>query len=285
MTKFFQLETDFRTVNCGMSYVFQLEDGRFVILDGGYFADGQAEALHDFLLAHANGKIRVAAWLFSHAHQDHIGAFINYIRMYRDTEIEELVYNFQPADFSNISADWKGKDDYATFHEFYVAVDECLPGIKTLHPKRGESFRAGEAEFAVLYTYEDAREPITNFNDNSTVFMANVCGVRILLPGDAATLGSQVLLEKPEALACDMVQVAHHGFHGAAKEVYEAAGAKVILWPAPRYEMANNASRPANDYLLHCGAEIVLANDGTACFTLPEITKYDLEPRIFPDKV
>ena len=76
MMKFYQMETDFRTVNCGLCNVFILEDGSFIIEDGGHFTDGQAEALHDFLSAHSKGTIRVAAWLFSHAHADHIGAFI-----------------------------------------------------------------------------------------------------------------------------------------------------------------------------------------------------------------
>ena len=284
MVRFYQLETDFRTVNCGMTYVFILEDGRFVIEDGGYFADGQAEALHDFLLSHSDGKIRVAAWLFSHAHQDHIGAFINYIRMYRDTEIEHLIYQFQSADFSNIDPNWKSKDDYATFHEFYVAVRECLPGVKIVNPLRGDTFSIGTLGFEVLYTYLDAEEPITNFNDHSIVFRVTCEGRKILLLGDAASVASKVLLKTPEFLACDMVQVAHHGFRGAEKEVYEHTGASIALWPTASYEMEKNAIRPANDYLLHeSGMTAILSNDGTAEFHLPDLS-YTVLPRVFPDK-
>ncbi len=81
MTRFYQLETDFRYVNCGMCYVLRLESGELVVLDSGYFAPGQAEALHAFFLSLCPGNIRIKAWIFSHAHQDHIGAFINYARL------------------------------------------------------------------------------------------------------------------------------------------------------------------------------------------------------------
>ena len=76
-------------------------------------------------------------------------------------------------------------------------------------------------------------------------------GTRILMLGDAAALASRVLLKAPEKLACDMVQVAHHGSFGMSKEVYTLTGARVALWPAARYEMAKNDELSANRYLLY----------------------------------
>ena len=286
MIRFYQMETDFRSVNCGLCDVFILEDGSFIIEDGGHFTDGQAEALHDFLAARSEGRIRVAAWLFSHAHADHIGAFIDYIRKFRDTEIETLIYRFQPMDFSHVSADWKSNDEYAPLREFYVAVGECLPDVKIIRPVRGETYRFGSVSFEVLYTYLDAEEKITDFNDHSIVYRADCGGTRILLLGDAAALASRVLLKTPEKLACDMVQVAHHGSFGMSKEVYTLTGARVALWPAARYEMEKNETLSANRYLLYeSGMKHILSNDGTAAFCLPdEKLDYSILPRVFPDK-
>ena len=123
MTRFYQLETDFRYVNCGMCYVLKLESGELAVLDGGYFAPGQAEALHAFFSQLCPEGIRIKAWLFSHAHQDHIGAFINYARLYPDTCIERIYHAFQPMDFSGVTGDWKVSDP-ATFKEFYTVLDE-----------------------------------------------------------------------------------------------------------------------------------------------------------------
>ena len=286
MMKFYQMETDFRTVNCGLCNVFILEDGSFIIEDGGHFTDGQAEALHDFLSAHSKGTIRVAAWLFSHAHADHIGAFIDYIRKYRDTKIETLIYRFQPADLSHVSTDWKSNDEYAPLREFPVAVAECLPDANIINPVRGETYRFGSLSFEVLYTYLDAEEKITDFNDNSIVYRADCGKTRILLLGDAAAAASKALLKAPEKLACDIVQVAHHGSFGMSKEVYECTGARVALWPAARYEMAKNEKYSANRYLLYeSGMKHILSNDGTAEFSLPdEKLDFSVLPRVFPDK-
>lgn len=286
MTEFYQLETDFRTVNCGMSYVLKLDNGSVFIIDGGYFTDGQAEDLHRFLEGICPGEIHIRGWFFSHAHQDHIGAFINFIRLYPEVKIDELFYAFQPMNFDGVTGDWKSSDP-ATFKEFYVACAELPADVKHHILKTGERFEIDEAAFDVLYTYEDADCVITNFNDNSAVLMLTCKGSKIFLPGDIADVGSRALMKHPELLKCDIVQVSHHGFNGATPEVYQAAAAHTVLWPAPQYEMDRNASRPANSWLLNeSGADIIIAADGTAKLTLPYTRgTSEVLPRVFPDKV
>lgn len=283
MSELYQLETDFRAVNCGMCYVLKLDSGELVVLDGGYFAPGQAEALHAFFEKLCPGGIRIRAWMFSHAHQDHIGAFINYLRLYPKERIDCVCYAFQPMDFSGVSGDWRASDP-ATFKEFYVALSERQPKLIEHSFTTGETLDFDEARFEVLYTYRDAEEPITNFNDNSTVLMLTCRGTRVLLPGDAAAVAARFLMKKPEKLSCDVVQVSHHGFNGLPLEVYRAAGAHTALWPTPAYEMEPNARREANAYLLK-SAQTVLAANGTACLSLPyEKGSFRIFPRIFPDK-
>jgi len=285
MTEFYQLETDFRYVNCGMSYVLRLECGDVFIVDGGYFAEGQAEELHRFLEGICPHGIHIRGWFFTHAHQDHVGAFINFVRLYPDIVIDELIYAFQPMDFSGVSGDWKSSDP-ATFREFYVAAGELRGDVRTRILKTGEHFEIDEAAFDVLYTYNDADCEIRNFNDNSAVLMLTCRGTRILLLGDVADVGSAALLKQPSQLKCDIVQVSHHGFHGAPPEVYKAASAHTALWPAALYEMDRNASRPANSWLLNeSGADIILSARGTARLNLPyEKGTSVVLPRVFPDK-
>ncbi|MBQ3762505.1 MAG: hypothetical protein II875_10920 [Clostridia bacterium] len=45
----------------------------------------------------------------------------------------------------------------------------------------------------MLYTYADAKEKITNFNDNSAVLMLSCKGTRVLFPGNAASVAGKVL--------------------------------------------------------------------------------------------
>ena len=283
MSTLYQLETDFRYVNCGMCYVLKLDDGSLAVLDSGYFSPGQAEALHEAFEKLCPQGIRIRAWFFSHAHQDHIGAFINYLRLYPEEQIDKLYYAFQPMDFSNVTGDWKSCDE-ATFREFYVATEERKKRIDVHTLVRGEHIALGEADIEVLYTFADADEPITNFNDNSAVLMLTCCGTRILFLGDAAPVASKALMKSPEKLRCDVVQVAHHGFNGATVEVYRAAGAHTALWPTPLYEMDRNAGRPANAYLLET-CDTVLSAKGTAALKLPYSKgSYALWGRVFPDK-
>ncbi|MBQ4451810.1 MAG: MBL fold metallo-hydrolase [Clostridia bacterium] len=283
MTRFYQLETDFRYVNCGMCYVLRLESGELIVLDGGYFAPGQAEALNAFFRELCPKGIRIRAWMFSHAHQDHIGAFINYVRLFPDTPIGRIYHAFQPMDFSGVTGDWKDSDP-ATFREFYTALKEMGEKADVHVFETGEVIDIDEARFEVLYTYRDAEEEITNFNDNSAVLMLSCRGTRILLPGDAAAVGAKALMKRPDKLKCDIVQLSHHGFFGLPEEVYAAAGAHTSLWPTPFYEVEKNAARQANAFLART-TDVILSNRGTACLELPYAKgTYTLLPRMFPDK-
>ena len=283
MPRLYQLETDFRYVNCGMCYVLELDSGEAVILDSGYFSPGQAEALHAFLEEICSNGIKIRAWLFSHAHQDHIGAFINFVRLYPDTKIEGLYFAFQPCDFSAVSGDWR-ESDLNTFNEFYVALSELAPKPPVHSLKTGETFTFDEASFKVLYTYSDAEEEITNFNDNSAVLMLSCKGTRVLFPGDAAAVAARFLMKKPQELKCDMVQVSHHGFFGLPMCVYQAADAHTALWPTASYEIENNAARDSNAWLFK-NADCVFSSGGTAVFELPYTPgSYKRLKRVFPDR-
>ncbi len=92
----------------------------------------------------------------------------------------------------------------------------------------------------------------STFNDHSTVLRAETAGWSLLFLGDLYKEGSRILLHRcPEKLKCDIVQVAHHGFAGATRELYRAAEAHYALWPSTEENIADNITREANDYLLH----------------------------------
>ena len=58
----------------GMSYVITLEDGRYVIIDGGYGGAADHHILYNYLKDNnkrKDKKIVIAAWIFTHDHSDH----------------------------------------------------------------------------------------------------------------------------------------------------------------------------------------------------------------------
>lgn len=278
MTKLAQLCLDFSLVGCGMSYVFTLDDGSFFLIDGGYFTPGEEDRLFRFLKDRSTGKPHIAGWFFSHAHQDHVGNFIQFIRKYRDAvQLDRLLYNFQPYDFSDLSetVDWRNSDP-ATFREFYRALDDCCAGVERRILKTGDRLRLGELTLDVLYTHEDLDVDVQSvrFNDCSTVLRVTANGQRILFLGDVYVEGCRLLMRSPEALDCEIVQVAHHGFSGATVELYRAVGARVALWPTPDFTFENmrvDQKREANLYLLNESEiqEHWIAGQGDMEFTLP----------------
>ena len=68
------------------------------------------------------------------------------------------------------------------------------------------------------------------------VFTINTGKNKILFLGDAGKILSKKLLEKQkENLKSDIVQMAHHGQAGVKESLYKAIGAKISLWPTPKW--------------------------------------------------
>ncbi len=274
-TKLYQLELDQTLMNCGMSYVFKLCNGRFIILDGGYFSPGEEDRLYRFLCERCNGTPEISAWFFSHAHQDHMGNFIQFIQKYNGSvKIEKLLYNFQPVDLSKADGDWKLKaNDLATIKEFYSTINKYCNDMEIVTLRTGDKMKFGELTLDVLYTQEDLYPAESSFNDYSTVITTTVGGQKILWLGDIYQKGSQIMLNNPDILKCDIVQVAHHGNSGATPSLYAATEAKVVLWPTPDYmmEKIKKGSNEANNFLLHelNAKEHFISGNGTVEFSLP----------------
>ncbi len=248
-----QLQLDQSIVDCGMSYVFQLDSGRFFLIDGGYFSPGEAERLLGFLKEKCGGKPIVEGWFFSHAHQDHIGVFLDMIENHRDEiEIREMIYTFQPMDLPETSEGWRiESNDLATVKRFCEDVERVCRDIPVRRPHTGDVWRVGELTLEVLYTWEDL-EGESNFNDHCTVLRVECRGQVLLFTGDVYYKGSRFLLDhKADRIKCDILQVSHHGYRGGTTELYRATGAKVALWPTPDYRMEEICKNEPTRYLFY----------------------------------
>lgn len=273
MTTLYQLKLDQSIADCGMSYVYQLKNGHYFLIDGGYFTPGEAERLYRFLCAHCEGKPVIEGWFFSHAHQDHIGVFLDMVEQHRqDIELRELIYNFQPLELPETSEGWRMKNnDLATVRRFYEDVAAYCAHVPVRTPHAGDCWQVGELTIEALLTYDLLDEP-TTFNDHSTVLRITCGGQAVLFLGDVFEVGSRILLTRcPEKLRCDLVQVSHHCFAGATRALYQATEAKVALWSAADYAMRPNRDRDANHYLLYEAPiqEHFLNAQGDKAFRLP----------------
>lgn len=271
-TTLYQMELDYRNIDCGMCYITQCNDGSFFIIDSAHmFSTNDHMRLYKFLrsLTPAGEEIVISGWFFSHAHQDHIAKFMDFIETgFNDCKIESLYYNF-PALTVKGADKWHGYDKQ-TMREFdeLVAKHPELPIVK---PHTGQRFFIRNLEFEVLFTHEDIYPyDLSCFNDSSTILLMTVDDCKVLFLGDTNTFGSNMLCKRYGTyLDSDIVQVAHHGFDGGNVEVYDYISAKIALFPTRQDKFDENLYREANKKVLELSEENYIAGNGTVAFKLP----------------
>ena len=230
-----QLRVDNYTTqaNGGMSYVIQLSNGHFIIIDGGYNTTDEAEKLYDHLKSKlpAGEKPVIDAWFISHLHGDHFGAFLAFSSKYseRDVEIRGLYYNFLKENTGNTEVEvW--------------AINQIKNGAKkwsgiTLYEKlhTGMTLDFTGARVSVVCTHEDVYpNDHIDANDTTTVIRVDIKGQSIMFLGDCRDNESAAMIKSfgdSDVLKCDIVQWSHHGYEGATKALYEAIDADIILFP------------------------------------------------------
>lgn len=206
--------------NGGMSYVYLLADGTFMVIDGGYDTYVEAKNLYDFLKSHTpeGKKTVITAWYFSHLHGDHFGAMRAFAKHFaEEVEVKSFYYHFAlPESIKERTDAWSDAVHYARLHS---GMEFNLPGVN----------------FRVLYTMEDLY-PVTtpnNINESSTVIRATVAGQGVMFLGDIEKAASDCIMKyvPNDVLRTDIVQYAHHGYEGGSVELYDAIAAPTVLWP------------------------------------------------------
>lgn len=231
----FRQEGDlFEKVDCGMSYVFRLSDGKFLLIDGGWNTPGIAERLIDCLYRLSGGeKPEIAAWIFTHAHVDHIGAFCDVAEKFADRiRLDAVIYSF-PGE-SRLAE--MGDTFVEPFVRNFGKMIAAFKDVTVYKARTGQRYHFAGLDLEILFTFEDYKmpHPLQNFNDTSLVFRIRAAGQTWMFLGDVAESGSPILVARyGELLKSDIVQVAHHGYAGGTDELYDLIAAPIVLWPAP----------------------------------------------------
>ncbi len=245
----------------GMSFVYQLIDGSFVIVDGGYNA-ADAQRIYDLMQTKKSGeKPVISAWILTHSHVDHVGAFCAFMEDSAKMDAVEL---------KSVVLNLAGAASYAEAtggsQTQVVAALDSLPNTTEIYkPHPGSVMALPGAEIEFLYTYEMAApNALWNLNDSSMVFTVTINGQKILMTGDAACATAENMLANygADVLSSNALQVAHHGFYNniVPKAFYEAVvgdatteASKLAFWPScderSMANHANNAAAAANAYL------------------------------------
>ena len=195
----------------GMCYIVRLADGSFIIVDGGFNIKGYEKRIYDVLKKQAPdpNKIVIAAWIITHAHDDHVDVFENFFKSYaNDVTIERFICNM-PSDvqIKNIwEPEWTRSDKVRSL------IDTYFPNVPMIKAHPGQEFYIRNAKIDILYTIDIYDDVLEDFNNTSVVFKLEAEDHKMIFLGDYDDKGTTMSkLYGMKTLKSDIMQVAHHG--------------------------------------------------------------------------
>ena len=216
----------------GLCLIFRLEDGRFIVVDGGRYVPAAGPLIRKTLrsLAVDKDNITVAAWFLTHAHDDHTGGFVHFtddLNLHKQIKIENVIHHMvTPEQYATVN-------DPAQSDRVRSVLSGKLADINVIKAHTGQVFHIGGMEIEMLFTYEDLEPSSLEYmNTTSLVFRVTCQDNTVLVLGDASNRSCTYLVHSyGDYLKSDIVQIAHHGYTGGTIPLYEAIDADVVLWP------------------------------------------------------
>ncbi len=268
---FYAFENDHTLIDCGMCLLLQRPDHSFFVVDSGHYLQmNDNDRLYAFMRERtpAGRRVRIAGWLITHGHTDHVCKLMDFLRYNTgDVVIEGFYHNLLPPDYG----EWDGNYEETQIARKLLKQLEAFPApVFILHT--GMRFYVRDLCFDVLSTHEDLHpEPIEDYNDSSAAVMVTAQGTRIFIPGDAAAAADRKLTARFDAsLRCHVAQIAHHGHTGLSARCYEKLGADTVIFPVPRIQYEQDLPRhEANRRAAALAHHVFLTGDGTVSVPLP----------------
>lgn len=211
-----------------------------IIIDGGW-AENEA-AVRKVIREHGG---KVDAWIISHPHRDHAGAF-NAIYADPDGITIDAVYD-NGFDYDFIESVGEPYDDI-TVMETYYALTKDAPNVT--HLKRGDVLDICGLTFSIYNAYDDivlytVGDEKDYQNNASLLFKVSSADSSMLFCSDIKyDMNDYLLAACGEDIACDYVQTGHHGNWSFSDAFYEKTGASVFFIDAPE-EITDSPDFPA----------------------------------------
>ena len=272
-------ESDILSHQNGICILFRLSDGRFLVVDGGFNRQGDADDLYKLLVKYTPSGMKptVAAWFITHAHGDHHATFANkFVNSYKAAvNIESLLFN-PPSKASDVNT-----SNERTGEELIISVAKGINGCKWIRPHVGDRYYIGDAVVDFYYTIDQYYpQTFTYYNTCSLMFSVTLGGQKTMINGDAANASFREAIRMfGDELKADIVQVAHHGYGTGVSDSmstdvmqgYKYMSPTLILWPLGNEHYENLSKKVYNKYLtlLPSVKEIKIAGKTDHVVSLP----------------
>lgn len=248
----------------GSFYTIENSEGRFIIIDGGWTANEQL--VRDVIKKHGS---RVDAWIISHPHQDHAGAF-NKIYASLNGITVDRIYD-SPIDYETVKKAGEKWDDLAVFEE-YLKVTSGSDNVT--HLNRGDVLELWGLNIEVFNSYDkyvlDNSGDITN--DSSLMFKVSSPNKSMIFCGDIKYQMEDTIIKMyTDRLSCDFIQAAHHGNWSFSEDFYDHTGAGTVFFDSPAW-ITEDSSYPAYALKAHLEERGVMCIDQT---TAPNVFYLD----------
>ncbi len=246
-----QMSLSYAAGNFGLCHIITLEDGSFIVYDGGGNSNGDYVQLYntlDSLNKRPDGKIVIAAWILTHEHWDHYTNFSTFCKNYSSKIKLEGMYCNTPSG----SYAYNGYNPNYYMNSDFANLSSTLGGVKKYIVHTGMKFYIRNACVEIIYTQEDLHPTkLYFFNDCTMVSRITIAGQTITYLGDIRWEGSDIMSDRYKgALKCDIVQVSHHGYDGGTEELYRYLNPQTCLWPTSAENFATMSSgKTSNNYL------------------------------------
>ena len=255
----------------GTCYVIQLEDGSFIVVDGGTYQKDlkektdEADVLYKVLsnlheaafgtTVASTKNITIRAWYLTHGHYDHFNAFSAFAYQYGKgnkvssdkatvadskykVDIQNVITHITSHSLQNIS---NSNYEVSLVANYLSSIQYSNGGgAKYIRTHTGQVLHFANVTLEILMTPEDFNpQRISNTNDTNTIIKMKVSSkdeqqkeTSMLFNGDACIYQSRYLCATyGDYLESDMVTMGHHGNIGCETALYEEVQARILWYP------------------------------------------------------
>ncbi len=280
---------DYAKESWGLSYVLRLEDGSFVIFDGGAgkgyddYEYLKETILKLYLEVFPENEItgpttaeplHVRAWMMTHEHMDHFTVFKQFMEHFGPQSWFRFDYFLFNATSKSECYNCNNPE-YEVRNYITEMQDKVKNGFDYLKVHTGQKFYFANLKIEILYTHEDTYPlGLEYFNNSSSIFKTTFMnnGVEAdtcIWLGDVERIGSRRMraMWGSEGLKADMVQVAHHGYNGVEAQFYDLVDPTVVWYPSSTGTY-NHTKKTTHDIN---GKSWMYAVDHHLCFEIPAV--------------